>query len=47
MYYPVEPVAKPRMTRSDRWKKRPVVEKYWRKFAWATLVELIVGAGYN
>ena len=24
------PVAKPRMTQSDKWKKRPVVEKYWR-----------------
>jgi len=24
------PVAKPRMTQADRWKKRPVVEKYWR-----------------
>jgi Holliday junction resolvase RusA-like endonuclease len=23
------PVAKPRMTRADRYKKRPVVEKYW------------------
>lgn len=24
------PVAKPRMTQADRWKKRPVVEKYWK-----------------
>ena len=24
------PVAKPRMTKADKWKKRPVVEKYWR-----------------
>lgn len=23
------PVAKPRMTRADRYKKRPVVERYW------------------
>lgn len=23
------PVAKPRMTKADRWKKRPIVEKYW------------------
>jgi len=23
------PVAKPRMTQADRWKKRPIVEKYW------------------
>ena len=28
--YPVTPVAKPRMTRADRWKKRPATEKYWR-----------------
>lgn len=26
---PVEPVAKPRMTRSDSWKKRECVVKYW------------------
>ena len=25
----ISPVAKPRMTRSDRWKKRPCVIKYW------------------
>jgi Holliday junction resolvase RusA-like endonuclease len=24
------PVAKPRMTQADRWKKRPVTEKYWK-----------------
>ncbi len=23
------PVAKPRMTRSDKWKKRPATSKYW------------------
>lgn len=27
-YLPVEPVAKPRMTRSDKWRKRPAVVKY-------------------
>ncbi len=27
---PVAPVAKPRMTRSDKWKQRPAVMKYWR-----------------
>ena len=27
--YNIIPVAKPRMTRGDKWKKRPVVEKYW------------------
>ena len=26
----ITPVAKPRMTQSDKWKKRPIVEKYWR-----------------
>jgi len=25
-----DPVAKPRMTQADKWKKRPVVEKYWK-----------------
>ena len=25
----INPIAKPRMTRSDRWKKRPCVIKYW------------------
>lgn len=27
---PIQAVAKPRMTRSDRWKKRPVVQAYWK-----------------
>lgn len=27
-FYPVVPVAKPRQTQSDRWKKRPVVMRY-------------------
>lgn len=26
---PVTPVPKPRMTRADKWSKRPAVEKYW------------------
>lgn len=26
----ITPVPKPRMTRSDRWKKRPGVERYWQ-----------------
>ena len=26
--YDIEPVAKPRMTRSDKWRKRPIVEHY-------------------
>lgn len=27
--YPIVPVPKPRMTQSDRWKKRPVVMRYF------------------
>lgn len=26
--YPITPVAKPRMTRSDKWKRRPIVLRY-------------------
>lgn len=26
----INPVAKPRMTRSDKWKKRKATEKYWK-----------------
>ena len=29
MIYNITPVAKPRMTRSDKWKKRPCVMRYW------------------
>ena len=32
MRYPIEPVAKPRQTQSDKWKKRPCVMRY-RYFA--------------
>jgi len=39
--YNITPVAKPRMTQSDRWKKRPCVMKYW---AFKDLVRL---AGIN
>lgn len=28
--YKITPVAKPRMTRSDKWKKRPATDKYWK-----------------
>lgn len=27
--YKITPVPKPRMTKSDRWASRPVVQKYW------------------
>jgi Holliday junction resolvase RusA-like endonuclease len=29
MRYNITPVPKPRMTRSDKWKKRPCVLRYW------------------
>ena len=29
MLYPITPVPKPRMTGSDKWKKRPAVLRYW------------------
>ena len=28
MLYPIKPVAKPRMTRADKWKRRPAVLRY-------------------
>ncbi|EOF5040629.1 RusA family crossover junction endodeoxyribonuclease [Providencia rettgeri] len=27
--YPIVPVPKPRMTKSDKWKKRPETARYW------------------
>lgn len=27
--YPITPIPKPRMVRSDSWKKRPAVMRYW------------------
>jgi Holliday junction resolvase RusA-like endonuclease len=27
--YLINPVAKPRMTRADKWRKRPATSKYW------------------
>jgi Holliday junction resolvase RusA-like endonuclease len=38
---PGEPVAKPRQTRSDKWKKRPCVMKYR---AWADHARLCAGS---
>lgn len=29
LHIPLAPVPKPRMTRSDSWKKRPAVVRYW------------------
>ena len=29
MLIPIAPVPKPRMTQSDRWKKRPATTRYW------------------
>lgn len=37
MIYDICPIAKPRMTRSDKWKKRPATAKYW---AFCDLVQL-------
>lgn len=28
--YTINPVPKPRMTQSDKWKRRPCTERYWR-----------------
>ncbi len=41
---PIVPMGKPRMVRSDRWKKRPVVQRYW-SFK-DELVDLCRKAGY-
>ena len=41
---PIAPMGKPRMVRSDRWKKRPVVTRYW-SFK-DELVDLCRKAGY-
>ena len=30
MIYKITPIAKCRMTRSDRWRKRPCVMRYWK-----------------
>jgi Holliday junction resolvase RusA-like endonuclease len=30
MIIPVTPIPKPRMTRADSWKKRPIVTRYWK-----------------
>lgn len=38
---PGEPIGKPRMTRRDRWKKRPCVERYW---TWCDHVRLTMRA---
>jgi Holliday junction resolvase RusA-like endonuclease len=27
--FPVDPIGKPRMTSSDKWKKRPATDRYW------------------
>ena len=28
-HFEVDPIGKPRMTKADKWKKRPAVERYW------------------
>lgn len=37
---PGPPPGKPRMTRQDRWKKRPATDRYW---AWANAIKEAVG----
>ena len=44
--YNICPVAKPRMTRSDRWKKRPATAKYW-KFVDQCKLEKVVLPCFN
>ena len=40
MKFDVTPMAKPRMTRADRWKKRPIVLRY---FAFKDTMNLLAG----
>ncbi len=28
-FYPIKPIPKPRMTRADKWRKRPATQRYW------------------
>ena len=44
--YFITPVAKPRMSRLDRWKKRPATAKYW-KFKDQCKLEKVVLPCYN
>jgi len=46
MEYKINPVAKPRMTRSDKWKKRPATTKYW-KFVDQCKLERVVLPCFN
>jgi Holliday junction resolvase RusA-like endonuclease len=42
------PVAKPRMTRSDKWKKRPVTDRYWKfKNEWKKQVPSALDLNYK
>ena len=42
----INPIGKPRMTRADRWKKRPCILRYWafknKLVAWASEVGLTI-----
>lgn len=39
--YQICPIAKPRMVRSDKWKKRPATTKYW-KFVYQCCLERVI-----
>lgn len=45
--YPKTPLSKPRMTRADTWKKRPIVLRYWEYKddikSWAKLNNFTLG----
>jgi len=43
--YPIIPVAKPRMTRRDKWMRRPYVVKYWAFKAEVNLLKLDLQSG--
>ena len=44
--YKICPVAKPRMVRSDKWRKRPATDKYW-KFVDQCKLERVVLPCFN
>lgn len=43
--YHIRPVPKPRMVRSDAWKKRPAVTRYWDFKAHCKLLDLTLPEG--
>ena len=45
--YPVTPIAKPRMTQSDKWKKRKCVQVYWAYKAELKALNATYGIGQS